>query len=329
MILKKKFFFIQNSEIKKILSSSLKIFEKAKIISLICRLNTLSMIKKAGSGHLGTSMSAMDIMIWIKFFLQKKNKLIDLNRDIFFSSKGHDAPALYSVLYGLGIINLKKILNLRRLNGLEGHPDLATPGIEANTGSLGMGISKAKGMLWAKKYQKKKGKVIVLTGDGELQEGQIFESLQTTHHQKINDLIVIVDHNKIQSSQYVKKIINLLDLKKKFKSFGWHVEKINGHNFKEINKCFNKIKKVKNKPKIIIANTIKGKGIKKIEHPYVMKKNSKYNWHSGAPNDQDYANFQKELIKKINVETKKRLNLYLKFINVYSVNFKKEILEIH
>jgi transketolase len=329
MIIKKKIFFIQKSEIEKILRSQLKIFEKAKIISLICRLNTLSMIKRAGSGHIGTSMSAMDIMVWIKFFLQKKIKLNDLNRDIFFSSKGHDAPALYSILYGLGIIGLEKILNLRRINGLEGHPDLATPGIEANTGSLGMGISKAKGMVWAKKYKKKRGGVIVLTGDGELQEGQIFESLQTTRHQKINDLIVIVDHNKIQSSQYVKKIIDLLDLKKKFKSFGWHVEKINGHNFKEMNKCFNKINKIKNKPKIIIANTIKGKGLKKMEHPYAMKKDKRYNWHAGAPNDHDYADFQRELIKKINIETKKKLNLHLKLLNVSSINYKKEVLEIH
>ena len=329
MMIKNKFFFITKSEINKILIAKLKKIEKAKIISLICRLNTLSMIKRAGSGHLGTSMSAIDIMVWIKFFLQKKNKLNDLNRDIFFSSKGHDAPALYSVLYGLGIISLKKILNLRRINGLEGHPDIATPGIEANTGSLGMGISKAKGMVWAKKYQKKSGKVIVLTGDGELQEGQIFESLQTTFHQKINDLIVIVDHNKIQSSQYVKKIIDLLDLKKKFKSFGWHVENINGHNFKEINKCFNRINKIKNKPKIIIADTIKGKGIKKIEHPYAMQKDASYNWHAGAPNDHDYANFQSELIEKINSETKKKLNLYLKFFDISISEYKKEVLEIH
>lgn len=323
-----KIYFVEKKEINKILKSKINEFVKAKLISLVCRLNTLSMIKKAGSGHLGTSMSAMDLMVWIKFFLQNK-KIKDLNRDFFFSSKGHDVPALYSILYALGIINLDKILNLRRLNGLEGHPDVKTKGIEANTGSLGMGISKAKGIVWAKKYLKKKGNVIVLTGDGELQEGQIFEALQTTFHQNINDLIVIIDHNKIQSSQYVKNIIDLLDLKKKLESFGWHVEKFDGHKFKIIDKIFKKIKNIKNKPKILIADTIKGKGIKNIEHTNVMKKKDRYEWHAGAPNDKDFFDFQIELIKKINLNTKKYLNINLKFLSIAKNKNKSEILEIH
>jgi len=212
-----KIFFVKNEEIKKILKSNIDIFCKAKILSAICRLNTLAIIKKAGSGHIGTSFSAIDLFVWIKFFELKtpKNNLRKLDRNIFFSSKGHDAPGLYSVLYALNIINYNKILNLRRLGGLDGHPDVSISGIEANTGSLGMGISKAKGMLWAKKYSRKSGRVIVMTGDGEFQEGQIFEALQTTFHQKLNDLIVIMDHNKVQSSQYVKKIIDLGNLKKK------------------------------------------------------------------------------------------------------------------
>jgi transketolase len=329
MINKSDIYFVEKSEIDRFLNHKLNNFDKAKILALICRLNTLSMIKLAGSGHLGTSMSAMDLMVWIKFFFQKKKKLSDPNRDIFFSSKGHDAPALYSILYALGIISLKKILNLRRLDGLEGHPDITTPGVEANTGSLGMGISKAKGIVWTKNYQKNSGNVIVLTGDGELQEGQIFESLQTSFHQKINNLIVIVDHNKIQSSQYVKNIIDLLDLKKKFQSFGWHVERIDGHNFKKLDNIFKKIKKIKNKPKIIIADTIKGKGIKKMEHPYVMKKNQRYSWHAGAPNDNDYFDFQIELIKKINFEINKKINTRLKILNINNAKLKSEVLEIH
>ncbi len=329
MIDKKNIYFVEKSQIDKVLKYKLNKFDKAKLLSLICRLNTLSMVKLAGSGHLGTSMSAMDMMVWIKFFFQKKKKLNDPNRDIFFSSKGHDAPALYSVLYALGVISLKKILKLRRLDGLEGHPDISTPGIEANTGSLGMGISKAKGMVWAKNYNKNSGSVIVLTGDGELQEGQIFESMQTTFHQKINNLIVIVDHNKIQSSQYVRNIIDLLDLKKKFQSFGWHVEKIDGHNFRLLDKTLKKLNKIKNKPKIIIADTIKGKGIKKMEHPNVMKKNNKYNWHAGAPDDKNFFDFQIELIKKINYETKKQIKTQLKVLNVLNIKLKSEVLEIH
>ena len=207
----KKLLFIKNSEFKKVLRLKINKYIKAEIFAAICRLNTLSSLMKAGSGHIGTSFSAMDLFVWVKVFkFQTPKRLIkDLNRNIFFSSKGHDAPALYNILYALDIITFKKILKLRRLGGLDGHPDVSIPGIETNTGSLGMGISKAKGLLWAKKYLNKKGKVIVLIGDGEFQEGQIFEALQTTAHQKLNDLIVIMDHNKVQSSQYVKKIVDL------------------------------------------------------------------------------------------------------------------------
>ena len=206
----------------KINNLSINKYLKAELISLFCRINTLTIIKIAGSGHIGTSMSAMDLFVWIKYFqfpLNKKNTK-DKNRNIFFSSKGHDVPALYSVLYSLGIIKIKEFLRLRRIDGLDGHPDISVNGIEANTGSLGMGISKAKGIAWSKNYLKQKGKVIVLTGDGELQEGQNYEALQTASHQKINDLIVIIDHNKIQSSQFVKNIITLGNLKKKISSFG-------------------------------------------------------------------------------------------------------------
>ena len=128
-------------------------------------------------------------MIWIEFFKLKLNKnKKNLNIKIFFSSKGHDAPALYSVLYLLNNINFKEILRLRRLNGLDGHPDVRINGVEANTGSLGMGISKAKGISWAKNYLKNKGKVIVLIGDGEFQEGQIFEYCKQHHIKKLTIL---------------------------------------------------------------------------------------------------------------------------------------------
>ena len=300
--MKKKINFIKNDQIAALLNSNLSDYKKAEILSCICRLNTLSIIKRAGSGHVGTSFSAMDLFVWIKFFKLKtpKKELNDLNRNIFFSSKGHDAPALYSVLYALKIIAFDKVINLRRLNGLDGHPDVSIPGIEANTGSLGMGISKAKGFLWAKRYLKKKGNIIVMIGDGEFQEGQIFEALQTISHQNLNDLIVIMDHNKIQSSQFVKKIIHLRDLKEKIKSFGWHVERCDGHNFKKIDNIFSKFKKIRNKPKFLIADTIKGKGVSFMEHINVMKKKKYYNWHAGAPNDEDFAKAQEILLGKLN-----------------------------
>jgi transketolase len=327
-----KILFIPRRETTKILKSKLDNFFKAKILAVINRINTLAIIKRAGSGHVGTSFSAMDIFTWVKYFsfVTLKKDLKKEERNIFFSSKGHDVPALYSILYSLKIISLDKILKLRRISGLDGHPDISIPGIEANTGSLGMGISKAKGIVWSKRYLKKKGQVIVLIGDGEFQEGQIFEALQTTAHQKLNEVIVIMDHNKIQSSQYVSKIINLRDLEKKISSFGWHVERCNGHSFKEINKVFKKFIKIKNKPKFLIADTIKGKGVSFMEHPKVMKKSSLYNWHAGAPGDIDFVTAQEELLKKLNsLLTLKKLKS-LKTLDIYKnqkINFQS--LEIH
>ncbi len=326
-------FFITRSEINKVLISNIDRYSKAEIIASANRLNTLAMIKNAGSGHIGTSLSAMDIFVWLKFFEIKtlKKDLKKFNRNIFFSSKGHDVPALYSILYFLGIINFEKICKLRRVGGLDGHPDISIPGIEANTGSLGMGISKAKGILWAKKYLKQKGKVFVVTGDGEFQEGQIYESLQTVSHQKLNDIVVIIDHNKIQSSQYVKKIIDLGNLEKKIKTFGWHVERCNGHDFKKLSKVFKKFSKIKNKPKLLIADTVKGKGISFMEHPKVMKKQKQYSWHAGAPNNKNFYAAQKELIKKIKLNYKDNGLTPPKFVNINNKweSKKSKSLEIH
>jgi transketolase len=326
-----KIFFFERKEINKILKLKINQFLKAEILATMCRLNTLSMIKRAGSGHIGTSFSAMDLFVWIKFFRFKtsKTELKNLNRNIFFSSKGHDAPALYSVLYALNIISLKKILNLRRLGGLDGHPDVSIPGIESNTGSLGMGISKGKGYLWAKRYLKKKGNVVLIVGDGEFQEGQIFESLQTAAHQKLNDLIVIMDHNKIQSSQYVNKIIDLRDLKKKITSFGWHVDRCDGHNFKKMDNILLKFLKIRNKPKFLIADTIKGKGVDFMEHTKVMKANKYYNWHAGAPNESDFQKAQSMLLKKIDIlQNKVKINK-LKITDVTPKEVNTNNIEIH
>ncbi len=138
------------------------------------------------------------------------------DRDIYFSSKGHDAPGLYSVLYSLGILDKQKLLKLRRISGLDGHPHISIPGIEANSGSLGMGISKAKGIAFAKKIKGGEWMCFVMTGDGEFQEGQIYEALQTAPHQKITNLVVIMDHNKIQTDKPVENVISLGPLKKKY-----------------------------------------------------------------------------------------------------------------
>lgn len=276
---------------------------RMQLYANMCRYNALVAVKKAGSGHLGSSFSAMDIVTYL--YLNELNLLNvgwdNDNRDIYFSSKGHDVPGLYSFLYSIGIISEEKLLMLRRLNGLDGHPEVRIPGIEASTGSLGMGISKGKGMAWAKKYKKCGGNVYVLTGDGEFQEGQVWEALQATAHQRIDNLIAIMDHNKYQTDMLVSEVNNIEDITEKVKSFGWHVVRINGHNFNELKKTFEDLKGVKGKPKMVIADTIKGKGVSFMEKPVTETISGKtyYKWHSGAPDNDSYLKGLKELSDSI------------------------------
>jgi len=277
---------------------------KMKLFADMCRFNTLVAVKKAGSGHLGSSLSAMDIVTYL--YLNELNVMnVGINsedRDIYFSSKGHDVPGLYSLFYAIGILPEEKLLMLRRLHGLDGHPDVRIPGIEACTGSLGMGISKGKGMAWAKKYKNKGGHVYVLTGDGEFQEGQIWESIQSTAHQKISNLTVIMDHNKYQTDMLVADVNNIEDIVEKVKVFGWHVVRINGHDYNELKNTFSNLKNVTDKPKMIIADTIKGKGISFMEKPYTETISGKtyYKWHSGAPDDDNFLKGIEELTNSIN-----------------------------
>ena len=153
----------------------------------MCRFNCLSAVKKAGSGHLGSSFSAMDIVVFLLYEHLNSARVgfDDPDRDVYFSSKGHDVPGLYAVLNSLGIVPTEKLLRLRRSGGLDGHPNVRAPGIEANSGSLGMGISKGRGIAWAKRQLGRGGRVVVMVGDGELQEGQNFEALQGAAHDRL------------------------------------------------------------------------------------------------------------------------------------------------
>jgi transketolase len=187
---------------------------RLSLLADMCRANTLASVKRAGSGHLGSSFSSIDIVTYL-YYCEMNTTGLGIShpdRDIYFSSKGHDAPAYYAVLYSLGIISREQFINLRRLGGTDGHPDVGIDGVETNSGSLGMGISKAKGMALARRLQGSAGQVFVMTGDGELQEGQIWESLQTTAHQSVSNITAIVDYNKIQSDKPVEEIIDLGDL---------------------------------------------------------------------------------------------------------------------
>ena len=283
-------------------------YDKISLIADMCRANTLSTVKLAGSGHLGSSFSAMDIVTWL--YYQEMNTIQEgfnsLNRDIYFSSKGHDVPGLYSILYALGIISKEKFLRLRRIDGLDGHPHVGIPGIEANSGSLGMGISKAKGMAFAKRLRNHQGRLFILTGDGELQEGQIYEALQTAVHHGLYNLNVIVDHNKVQSDKPVCEIIDLKNMEEKFHAFGWHVERCDGHDFRQLEQVLTRFRQIKDKPKILIADTIKGRGISFMEHPVALKDNNGlYRWHSGAPDDVSFQTAQDEIYSRINNDLSK------------------------
>jgi len=278
-------------------------YQKLAMIADMNRANTLAEVKRAGSGHLGSSFSAMDIVTWL--YYEEMNVFQvgfdSPDRDIYFSSKGHDVPGLYATLYSLGALPEEKLLKLRRLGGLDGHPDLNIPGIEANSGSLGMGISKGRGMAWAKKYFGNSGRVYVLTGDGEWQEGQNYEALQSSVQQKMDNLTVIVDDNKVQSDKTVDEIMSLGDIEAKYRAFGWHVQRINGHDYRQIEKALAEVKTIKGIPQIIIADTIKGCGISFMEHPAALEMgNGLYPWHSGAPDDESYEKGFKELIDRIN-----------------------------
>jgi transketolase len=296
------FQFIPKSEFDRVLNTVVDQWSRLEIFSDMCRLNTLVEVKKAGSGHLGSSFSAMDIVTWLYLEVLNVAKVgpTDPHRDIFFSSKGHDVPGLYAMFYALGILPEEKLLKLRRLNGLDGHPDVHIAGVESNTGSLGMGIGKGRGMAWAKRYLKRGGRVFVMTGDGELQEGQIWESLQTTAHQKV-DLTVIVDHNKLQTDLPVEEIIALRNLEGKCRSFGWHVERCNGHDFTQLNSVFARLAAVVAQPKILIADTIKGRGVSFMEKISEMTScEGKYLWHSGAPGDEPFQKAFEELRARVN-----------------------------
>src|SRR5262249_28013871 len=191
-----------------------------------CRLNALYMIERAGSGHPGTTFSSLDVVTWLHLEVLGDG-------DRYFSSKGHDVPGLYAVLAGLGRIDFDLIHRLRRLHGLPGHPDVAaTPAVLTSTGSLGMGVSKARGFVLADRALGRSGRAYVLTGDGELQEGQFWESLQPTANRRLREITVIVDRNRVQSDTWVTHVSDLGDLESKLRAFGWAVASCDGHDLR-------------------------------------------------------------------------------------------------
>jgi transketolase len=288
--------YVPVPEFTRVLGAKADAVARVEAFAALARINTLYMIAGAWSGHIGTSFSSLEIISWL--FL---NELRDLDKgpdecDIFFSSKGHDAPALYAVLLGLGLLPADKLHQLRRLGGLPGHPHVETPFVQANTGSLGMGISKAKGMALANRLAGAPRRIFVLTGDGELQEGQFWESLGSAANLGLGEIVAIVDHNKIQSDTWVKSVSDLGDIEAKLRAFGWHVSRCDGHDVGAIERTFRALDTVTDRPKVIIADTIKGRGVSFMEGPAALKASGLYLFHSGAPPEQQYAAGVSELL---------------------------------
>jgi transketolase len=281
-------------------------FERAggelTLLADMCRANALVAVKRAGSGHLGSSFSAMDVVVHL-FFAELNTATVGFDnpdRDVYFSSKGHDVPGLYAVLNALDVIPTERLLELRRLGGLDGHPDVGVPGIEANSGSLGMGISKGRGIAWAKRLLGRGGRVVVMTGDGELQEGQNFEGLQAAAAHAQDKLWIVVDRNELQSDKPTEEILSLGDLEVKLRAFGWHVESCDGHDHDELARVFADFRARNDAPKALIANTIKGKGVSFMEHPNALREGGgTYRWHAGAPDDESFAQAHEELVGRI------------------------------
>lgn len=255
------------------------------------RIGIIEAVYSAQSGHPGGSLSIADILTVLYFNQMNidETKPQDKSRDRLVLSKGHCAPALYSTLAERGFFEKNLLKTLRNINGtLQGHPDMnKIPGVDMTTGSLGQGLSVANGMALASKLGKEGIRVYCICGDGEIEEGQIWEAAMTSSHYKLDNLCLIIDNNNLQIDGNVDNVMNIYPLDDKFRSFGFEVINVDGHNIYELINSFEQAKKIKGKPTAIIANTIKGKGVSFMEN--------EVSWHGKAPNEEQYIQAIKEL----------------------------------
>jgi transketolase len=260
------------------------------------RKDVLEMITAAGSGHPGGSLSALDLIasLYARHLRQTAATADDVGRDRFVLSKGHGVPALYAVLAEHGYIAHESLKTLRKLGSpLQGHPVVGTiPGIEACTGSLGQGLSIAVGLALAAKLDGRDSRIWCLMGDGEMQEGQVWEALMSASKFMLGNLIAIVDSNKAQIDGLVKDVMPLDPIEDKVRSFGFEVRTIDGHDLLQIDEAFTWASKDEGKPKFIVANTIKGKGVSFMEQNLV-------GWHGVAPTAEQLAQAVAEFAAKV------------------------------
>ncbi|MBQ8310499.1 MAG: transketolase [Clostridia bacterium] len=255
------------------------------------RIGIIKGTHAAKSGHPGGSLSIADILAYLYFEEMNIDPANPANpeRDRFVLSKGHCAPALYAVLANRGYFPVEELITLRKIGSrLQGHPDMTlTPGVDMSAGSLGLGISSAAGMALAGKIDQKDYRVYTIIGDGESEEGQVWEACMFAAHYKLDNLCVIVDWNGLQIDGSVAEVMNPTPHDKKLEAFGFHVISIDGHDFDQIAAALAEAKTVKGKPTAIIAKTVKGKGVSFMEN--------KVNWHGAAPNDEQCAEALAEL----------------------------------
>jgi transketolase len=234
------------------------------------RVDIVHMLHESGSGHPGGSLSATDLMVGLFFGTMNLDPQQPLwpQRDRFVLSKGHGAPAYYAVLAHLGYFPRQELMTLRKFGScLQGHPDCrCTPGIEVCTGSLGQGLSLANGMALANRLDGNPARVYVMLGDGELQEGQIWEAAMTAAHYKLDNLTAIVDNNRLQIDGFVSEIMNIEPIAAKWLAFGWHAIEIDGHDMAAILQALDEAEQAKGRPTVIVAHTIKGKGVSIFEN---------------------------------------------------------------
>lgn len=254
------------------------------------RKDIIEMIYAAGSGHVGGSLSCVEILVSLYHNIMN----IDLDEngkriDKFVLSKGHAAPAYYSVLSQKGFIQRKDLLSLRKIDGtLEGHPSIKTAGVDVSSGSLGQGLSIANGMALAKKLDNKEGDVYCLMGDGEIEEGQVWEASMTASQYNLDNLIAFVDYNGLQIDGKLAEVTTPEPIKEKFEAFGFNSYEIDGHNIEKIIETVNNIKENKNgKPSVVVLKTIKGKGVSFMENDF--------NYHGKKLTEDEYLRAKEEL----------------------------------
>ncbi len=257
------------------------------------RKGIINGIHSAKAGHPGGSLSATEIYTYLYFEemnIDPKNPKME-NRDRFVLSKGHTAPGLYSTLANRGFFPVEDLLTLRHTGSyLQGHPDMKhIPGVDMSSGSLGQGLSAAVGMALAGKIDNKDYRVYVLCGDGEIEEGQIWEAAMFAGHRKLDNLVVIVDNNNLQIDGPIDEVCSPYPIDKKFEAFNFHVININGNDFDELDKAFKEARATKGMPTAIVAHTLKGKDVSFMENSV--------EWHGKAPNDEQYEIAMNDLKK--------------------------------